>query len=426
MKEEGQWVNDLKKRHRFQPQWEEKLLEETKRYYQSLNNMIYDDEQKQVDTDMIAEIRGVLDNAPIIYAADATIGYLPAARCAIETKCDATPWLVTLNEQFAADYPYVFNECLQIKSQFDAVDYVTVLKELHLSHPPPRQRLKQGDIEKVIAILEFLQSYDDSVDGSKSPKNEEDGNMSGQDMSEEINDVNGQDTTPIHIRLGPIYVPSTNGMLYPSTKMVFNDAPWLQSSASQTRNLIFTHEKVRDVVARAMGVQSFRDVFAANKTPSQKYNCTGGYLIRKKLQIDKLGEKVKEMEVEGKETDKKKESNTESEEKKQDVVHEEKQRENVKGSMNRNGNGNDNGNGIESEEIDGETLLRNITLSMFEIADLLESRHFEVSIDHNEYPTKSVLSERLTQLQGPSLLFRFDKAMSIEQLLLLHQSWFVI
>eukprot|EP01084_Bolivina_argentea_P060881 111219_1 len=67
--------------------------------------------------------------------------------------------------------------------------------------------------------------------------------------------------------------------------------------------------------------------------------------------------------------------------------------------------------------------MSNIILSMFEIADVLECRHFEISIDDNQYKTRTVLNERLTKLQGPSLLFRFDKALPIEQILKLQQIW---
>ena len=66
--------------------------------------------------------------------------------------------------------------------------------------------------------------------------------------------------------------------------------PWLSNSVSS--KIEFVRPKIEDwATASLLGVKSFwwAYAFASDKTISQKFTCTGAYLIRKKLQLSKLG-----------------------------------------------------------------------------------------------------------------------------------------
>lgn len=398
LREEAKYINQLKRENMLQPQWQNTIKEYTDMYYRILNEMDSDDE-------MCETVLSILSHASIILV-NMNTGFLPLNSVALSSNCDASPYLVVLEKKWRDSYEKLFISLLNIKPAFDVIDYISVLKQLYADTVSNQPSLKQSNhplndhqLNKVLLILDYLGNYDeisgiDSASGSNATtmniSTSDSVSISLANITRDANadededevehelkiDGNINDNIPLYLKYGPIFIPNEKGILYESTAMVFNDAPWLVAMQKE-RNMIFVHSKITEMVARKLGACSFRNVFASNKTPSDKYSCTGAYLIRKKLVKDRLGYKADEDET---------------------IV-----------------NSVDNEHKVQP--IHTQTLLNNLVLSMFEIADILGAHEFEVIIDDNIYPSQSILNENLTGLQGPSLLFRFDRALSVEQIL---------
>ncbi len=95
------------------------------------------DEKKEV-IKMLLMINSVLNNTSVTFV-DGSYGYLPINR--------ASPYLITLHEELLKEFPYLFNDCFKIKSQFD----ITISKELYANHQ--NKTSNENDLDKVIIIL---------------------------------------------------------------------------------------------------------------------------------------------------------------------------------------------------------------------------------------------------------------------------------
>eukprot|EP01084_Bolivina_argentea_P106188 190091_1 len=202
LRDQGKYINDLKLRNYLQPQWGQELIEKNKLYYKQLNKWIYNDEKKEVNKDIINDINSVLNNTPVIFV-DGSYGYLPINRVALNANCDAAPYLITLDEELLKEFPYLFNDCLQIKSQFDIIDYVTILKELYANHQ--NKTLNENDLNKVIVILQYLGEtmVNESSNESSPIKNTDTDNDNDNDNDEEKKDEIIEDiidSTPIYMK----------------------------------------------------------------------------------------------------------------------------------------------------------------------------------------------------------------------------------
>eukprot|EP01083_Nonionella_stella_P165464 550499_1 len=161
-----------------------------------------------------------------------------------------------------------------------------------------------------------------------------------------------------------VYVPDNNGVLCSSDQLVFNDAKWLNTELL-SKQFRFVDDSFSNDVLK-LRVKSFRNQLSS----SEARDCTAGWEIKR--------------------------------------IFDEEQKAS-----------NEEQKAIDDVE-DTDQLLLRVSLSMVEIADVLESRQFELCLDENEYPTKCLLNDGFKALQGPSLVFKFDKPLNIDSIHNLH------
>eukprot|EP01084_Bolivina_argentea_P266765 452620_1 len=428
LKQQGNYINQLIQKD-FNPNWKEMLIAKNEILYECLNNMMFDSDKQEINENILKEIHVSLKHEPILFV-NSLVGYRSVDNIGLNTDCDAFPWLVTLDEEFREKYRYLFQNCLQVKRRFHVNDYVRILVELKEKYENKRVR----DLDMVLLISKYVLSnirtlkwkpfvvgdtitcrcgynhkwYEceikkhklaiEAISDKKVSKPEQNVeriyiHYKGYphkydkwifvkkdtfcDCDEKCSDKNHEIQTQ-KVDSMAVYLPDNNGVLYPSNKMVFNDAKWLTDSPC-AKKFIFVHSLLcENENITKLGMKSFRNSVVS----SIKRNCMGGDLIKKQLKNDKLGEIQPNVLND---------ENTENEEK-------------------------------LSENEENNTLLVNVMMSMLEIADVLGANEFEISVDENTYSTDSVLNERFKDCQMSSLLFKFDKSLNIEQLFELHDN----
>lgn len=195
--------------------------------------LIYSKLQEFIDTENFKILIEILDGVPWVYIGDNFI--LPEA-LAFDSPVTYHPYLYAVPSELQN-----FKDLLQkfgVKSSFAAMDYLNILQRVQ--HDFNGKALLSEQLNLVQHVLEaFLDCYD----------------------GKELDDAS----------INLLLIPDSSGMLMHPYELVYNDAPWLEKTGSNTVN--FVHPCITNDLARKLGAKSLRSSSLVDEEMTRDLPC---------------------------------------------------------------------------------------------------------------------------------------------------------
>jgi hypothetical protein len=171
----------------------------------------------------------------------------------IKTVLNGTDW-IWVGDCFVSD------DCVAFSSPVNTKPYLYAV--------PPDLAMGFGGLFKSMGVRPDFSTADFAHVLSKVKENSGGKPLEKHDLEMSVALVQMLSDSPIKASNFDIYAPNANGIMELSTKMVFDDAPWLSKNASSAtvNDSIFVCPKISNDVAKNVGVQSLRGTLIEEET----------------------------------------------------------------------------------------------------------------------------------------------------------------
>ncbi len=361
--------------------------------------------------------RGLLRTQSWVWIGD-SYGFTTPDKVAIECKIDCKPYLFQ-SPSINASFTELLSS-LAVQKTFECVDLSQALEKI--ARQKAGSTLELQELDFVIRVLKFYVSMKESKES---------------DLDEKKS----------------VLIPNQRGVLTPSKRLMFNDAPWISKNLSSQSALEFVHENVSNELATSLGVKSFRGALLSQKSTEKSIPCSSQSDVKVRIQqLITTAEKVlrkenlKEFDVNGKSIETKSKANeneptpdqqnSDGDQGELEVVSVEVILDDELEGESSTEKGENKSKTVSKAEKEAEMrdqkaadakIQMEVGLQairdVIETADVAKSRRFEVYFEGREFKSESIFSPMLGGFQGPSLMLNFDVPLSYETILMLQKTF---